>query len=159
MVKVIITSENPAKIAAVESAFKDVFPAAQFSFEGMYANSHVADQPMSSNETLEGALNRIQCVKRHQIADYYVSIEAGLESPFTFAWMVIESQGRIGKSRSASVPLPPRALELLATGKELGDVMDEMFNTHNIKQKGGAISLLTQDRLTPATGNKRSPAV
>ena len=148
MNKVIITSTNPAKIAAVESAFETVFPGLVFDFEGVYADSQVPDQPMSSDETLQGALNRIRYTKKQYQADYFVSIEAGLDDIFTFAWMVIESQGRVGKSRSASVPLPPKALELLASENELGDVMDMMFKTQNIKQKGGAIGLLTHDKLT-----------
>ena len=39
-------------------------------------------------------------------------------------------------------------LEKLVDANELGDVMDDVFGTENIKQKGGAISLLTHDRLT-----------
>ncbi len=148
MISVLITSENPAKIAAVESAFLTVFPHSCFHFSGFKAHSGVSDQPMTSGETLQGASNRIEDAKRHQHADFYVSIEAGLDAPFTFAWMVIESNGKRGKSRSASVPLPPKALDMLSSGKELGDVMDEIFHTKNIKQKGGAIGLLTKDCLT-----------
>ena len=38
--------------------------------------------------------------------------------------------------------------ELPEIKKELGDVMDTMFNQDNIKQKGGAIALLTQNKLS-----------
>ena len=41
-----------------------------------------------------------------------------------------------------------KALELLAAGLELGDVMDQLFGTQNIKQAGGAIGLLTENRLS-----------
>ncbi|EIE1209295.1 DUF84 family protein [Vibrio parahaemolyticus] len=53
-----------------------------------------------------------------------------------------------GESRSASLMLPPEVLAQLADANELGDVMDKVFGTENIKQKGGAISLLTQNQLT-----------
>jgi non-canonical (house-cleaning) NTP pyrophosphatase len=33
--------------------------------------------------------------------------------------------------------------QALESGEELGHVMDRLFNTNNIKQKGGAIGLLT----------------
>ncbi len=39
-------------------------------------------------------------------------------------------------------------LDQLQQGKELGDVMDTMFEQNNIKQKGGAIGLLTQNKLS-----------
>ncbi|MGR5542660.1 DUF84 family protein, partial [Vibrio campbellii] len=80
--------------------------------------------------------------------DYYVGLEAGIEDTATFAWMVIESQGLRGESRSASLLLPPVVIEKVRKGKELGDVMDEVFATDNIKQKGGAIGLLTNHQLT-----------
>ena len=62
--------------------------------------------------------------------------------------MVIEHQGKLGQARSASLMLPPAALSQLQQGKELGDVMDAMFNQDNIKQKGGAIAVLTQNKLS-----------
>ena len=77
-----------------------------------------------------------------------MGLEAGIEGNTTFAWMVIESATQRGESRSASLMLPPLVLEKLTDTNELGDVMDEVFGTENIKQKGGAISLLTHDLLT-----------
>lgn len=44
--------------------------------------------------------------------------------------------------------LPPAAIKGIEAGKELGDVMDEMFNEENVKQKGGAIGMLTGHLLT-----------
>ncbi len=147
MLVIKVASANPAKIAAVESAFAAVFPEQTLEVEGIAVPSGVADQPMSSEETLTGAMNRIAALALYQ-ADFRVAIEAGLDGEFTFAWMVIEHQGRIGKARSASLMLPPLALAKLQQGEELGDVMDQMFQQHNIKQKGGAIALLTQHKLS-----------
>ncbi|MDE1328777.1 inosine/xanthosine triphosphatase [Vibrio aestuarianus] len=149
MKNVTIASLNPAKINAVRSAFESVFPQQQFVFTGVSVPSGVADQPMSNDETHLGALNRVQHAKEiYPGADYYVGLEAGIEGNVTFAWMIIESDTHRGESRSASLMLPPIVLEKLATANELGDVMDEVFATENIKQKGGAISLLTQNQLT-----------
>ncbi|WP_284192008.1 inosine/xanthosine triphosphatase [Vibrio zhanjiangensis] len=147
--KVVITSLNPAKKKAVESAFKAVFGSQHFEFLTIHVPSGVADQPMSNEETRIGALNRVKAAKEQQPqADYYVGLEAGIEENTTFAWMVIESATQRGESRSASLMLPPLVLEKLTQANELGDVMDEVFGTENIKQKGGAISLLTHDQLT-----------
>jgi len=149
MNKVIIASLNPAKINAVKSAFEAVFPNQTFNFEGVSVPSEVADQPMSNQETKAGALNRVRNAKQAIVdGHYYVGLEAGIEDNVTFAWMVIESATHRGESRSASLMLPPLVLDKLQHANELGDVMDEVFGTDNIKQKGGAIGLLTQHQLT-----------
>ncbi len=147
--KVVVASLNPAKINAVKSAFQSAFPHQTFEFIGISVESEVDDQPMSDEETRDGALNRVKNAKISQPdADYYVGLEAGIEDNVTFAWMIIESDTHRGESRSASLMLPPLVIEKLDHANELGDVMDEVFGTENIKQKGGAISLLTQDLLT-----------
>ncbi len=147
--KVVVASLNPAKINAVKSAFQSAFPHQAFEFIGVSVESEVDDQPMSNEETRDGALNRVRNAKISQPgADYYIGLEAGIEDNVTFAWMIIESDTHRGESRSASLMLPPLVIEKLDHANELGDVMDEVFGTENIKQKGGAISLLTQDLLT-----------
>lgn len=148
MKKVIVTSLNPVKISAVEIAFKQVFPNEAMEFEGISVASEVSDQPLTSEETLLGARNRIKNAKQKRDADFYVGIEAGLEAPFTFAWIIIESDNKVGESRSASLPLPSVIIEALTQGEELGHVMDRLFNQENIKQKGGAMGVLTNDLLT-----------
>ncbi|AHI98499.1 non-canonical purine NTP phosphatase [Vibrio parahaemolyticus] len=147
--KVVIASLNPAKINAVKSAFQSAFPQQTFEFVGISVPSEVADQPMTNEETHRGAVNRVKNAKLEMpTADFYVGLEAGIEGNVTFAWMVIESDTHRGESRSASLMLPPEVLAQLADANELGDVMDKVFGTENIKQKGGAISLLTQNQLT-----------
>jgi len=138
MKNVIIASLNPAKINAVKSAFESAFPNQAFNFQGISVPSEVADQPMTNEETKAGALNRVRNAKQALTdGDFYVGLEAGIEGNVTFAWMIIESQ-----------MLPPKVLTKLEQANELGDVMDEVFGTDNIKQKGGAIGLLTQHQLT-----------
>ncbi|EJF9956430.1 inosine/xanthosine triphosphatase [Vibrio parahaemolyticus] len=147
--KVVIASLNPAKINAVKSAFQSAFPQQAFEFVGISVPSEVADQPMTNEETHRGAVNRVKNAKVEMpTADFYVGLEAGIEGNVTFAWMVIESDTHRGESRSASLMLPPEVLAQLADTNELGDVMDKVYGTENIKQKGGAISLLTQNQLT-----------
>lgn len=149
MKKVIVASLNPAKIRAVQSAFSASFSQQSFEFLGVDVASDVADQPMGNEETRLGALNRVKNAKALEPnADFYVGLEAGIEGHITFAWMVIESHTHRGESRSASLMLPPVVLEKLQFANELGDVMDQVFATENIKQKGGAIGLLTHNRLT-----------
>ena len=149
MQTVMVASTNPAKVAAVRDAFSLAFPMLSFNVEGIAAQSGVRDQPLTNEETLLGARNRVKnCREQCPDADYIVGLEAGIDDKFTFAWMVIEHNGQYSESRSASLPLPPLALEKIQQGMELGDVMDEMFNQQNVKQKGGAIAMLTNHLLT-----------
>jgi inosine/xanthosine triphosphatase len=146
---VVIASLNPAKIKAVQSAFTAVFPEMPFEFIGVSVSSGVAEQPVGDDETRQGALNRVSNAKQsHPNADFFVGLEAGIEGGSTFAWMIIESDCKRGESRSSSLQLPPVVTAQLNAQTELGTVMDNIFNTSNIKQKGGAISLLTNGLLT-----------
>ena len=134
-----VASANPAKINAVSQCFQSNFAEQAITVSGFAVPSGVAEQPLSSAETLLGAQNRLQALKQQTRADYYVAIEAGLDNDM------------LGKARSASLMLPPAALQLLAEGQQLGDAMDQLFGTTNIKQAGGAIGLLTHNQLSRAS--------
>ena len=101
-----VASANPAKINAVKQCFQSNFPKQAFTVTGFAVASGVAEQPLTSAETLLGAQNRLQALKLQTAADYYVAIEAGLDIDMTFAWMLIEHKGKLGKARSASLMLP-----------------------------------------------------
>ncbi|MFT5162591.1 MAG: inosine/xanthosine triphosphatase [Alteromonadaceae bacterium] len=145
--KVVVGSLNPVKVNAVKNALQMVFADSQIECQGMRAPSEVADQPMTADETRKGAINRVNYCKAHCKADFYVAIEGGVDQfeygPATFAYVVIANQSRQSVGRSAILPLPSIVFKALEQGEELGHVMDRLFNTDNIKQKGGAIALLT----------------
>lgn len=149
---VIVGSTNPVKINAVKTALTLTFPNISFECKGVSAPSHVADQPMTASETLLGAKNRVAHIKQHFSADWYVAIEGGVDSfeygPATFAYLVIEHRGMQQVGRSTNLPLPQTVYQALCDGEELGHVMDRLFNTQNIKQKGGAMALLTNNLVT-----------
>tara|TARA_B100001996_G_scaffold341054_1_gene294903 strand:+ start:125 stop:643 length:519 start_codon:yes stop_codon:yes gene_type:complete len=147
MKKVLIASRNPVKINATKKAFEEVFTN-RFEFEGVSAESLVSDQPMSNDETLKGANNRLQNIQ-HLEADYLVSIEGGvdlLDSNYeAFAWIIISDKNKVGKAKTATFPLPSKISHLIKDGYELGDADDMVFKRSNSKQKNGAIGILTDD--------------
>lgn len=145
---VAVASANPAKINAVRAAFAEAFTGMDVQVDGFATESGVAAQPMSSSETLQGARNRLADLQQRQQADFYVAIEAGLDQGMTFAWMLVSDGKKTGQARSASLMLPDAVVQQLEQGHELGDVMDALFGTQNIKQAGGAIGLLTQHKLS-----------
>jgi inosine/xanthosine triphosphatase len=161
MKKVIICSNNPVKIEASKEAFLSVFPENNYEFIGQSINSLVSDQPMSQKETYEGSLNRAKNARQQFKADYYVGIEGGIEivndELECFAWVVILSDDNIGKAKTGSFFLPKKLAELVKQGHELGKATDMVFSSHNAKQKGGAVSFLTNKVLSRKTFYK--PAI
>ncbi|MDN5369655.1 MAG: inosine/xanthosine triphosphatase [Shewanella sp.] len=147
VIRVVVGSTNPVKINAARTAVATLHPEADIHCEGVKAPSGVADQPMTDAATRQGAINRVNWCRCHTQADYYLAMEGGVDivaaQAYTYAWVAIANQQQVCLSRSAHLPLPTRVYQALEQGQELGDVMDRMFNTVNIKQAGGAIGLLT----------------
>lgn len=152
MIKIVVGSTNPVKINAAKKAITDVFSLKEVECVGIDAPSGVADQPMNSQDTKQGALNRVSYCQQHIRADYYVAIEGGVDKfeygPATFAYIAISDGEYNSIGRSSLMPLPPLVFKALEAGEELGKVMDRLFNTNNVKQKQGAIGLLTNGQAT-----------
>lgn len=150
---VIVASANPVKLSAASQGFALVFPKDVFTFSGKGVPSGIPDQPIGSDQTLEGALNRISGLKSlEKDADYYVGIEGGIRKKgqdwFAFAWIAVESNdGRLGKAQTGQFMLPPPVVKLLDKGYELGDADDIVFGTSNSKQKSGAVGILTDNKI------------
>jgi len=151
-IKVLIASKNPIKINAVSSAFKHSFSNASFVFIGEDAPSKVSDQPMSEKETKTGCKNRLFFIEKNFKADYYVSIEGGVDYDnnrlFAFAWVYIKSKKFISKSKTSIFQLPQKIKLLVEGGVELGEADDIVFNRKNSKKKDGAVGLLTKGVIT-----------
>ncbi|HFC76835.1 MAG TPA: DUF84 family protein, partial [Candidatus Moranbacteria bacterium] len=136
---VIIASKNPVKINAVRIAFEKMFPNSNFEFEGVSVSSEVSDQPMTNEETLTGAINRTKNARvNFPTADFWLGIEGGIErvgeEMSTFAWVVVQSKTKMGKAKTAAFFLPPKVVELINEGMELGEADDVVFGHSNSKQ-------------------------
>ena len=152
--KVVVTSHNPVKIAAVREAFLTQFPLQEIQLISVAVESGVPDQPMSDDETRLGARNRVANARLKQPdADYWVGLEGGLDffdgRLMAFAWMVVAAGNKhISETRSVTLPLPPEVQRLVSEGLELGEANDRVFSTLNSKQGGGAFGLLTDGLMT-----------
>ena len=151
MKKIVVASNNPAKLQAALNGFKKLFPHEEFIAEGVSVGSGVSDQPTDDAETYQGAYNRaINARKAAPGADFWVGMEGGIESKNqemeAYAWMVVlDKAGRVGKGRTGVFFLPPRIVELIKSGKELGEADDIVFGSTDSKRNSGAIGLLTDD--------------
>ena len=156
MTKIIIASKNPVKIDSTREGFAKMFKDEIFETEGLSVESGVSNQPMSEEETLTGAKNRVNKVfNLSPDADYWVGIEGGSkvagEGMETFAWVVIKSKnGIVSQGRTASFYLPKEIVALVKSGVELGEADDIVFKRTNSKQSNGAVGILTGDVLTRA---------
>jgi len=152
VITVIVGSKNPVKVNAIKSAFQTYYPEHDIQCSGMHAPSLVSEQPMTSKETRDGAVNRLRYCQSNEQADFYAAIEGGVdlfeEGAATFAYIAIANAEQLSVGRGANLPLPMSIYERLKVGDELGPLMDELFNTVNIKQKGGAIGVLTNGHAT-----------
>ncbi len=144
---VVVASTNPVKQRAVLLAFREAF-GPDIEVRGVAVEPGVSCQPLSDEETFLGAQNRArEARKAAPQASFWAGIEGGVADTNrgmeAFGWAVVLSANGEGAARSNSFFLPPAAALAIRAGGELGPVMDELFNQHNTKQKGGAIGLLT----------------
>lgn len=148
--KVLVGSKNPVKIDSVKEAFVNYFKDVEV--EGREVDSGVSHQPVN-NDTFIGARNRVLKLKELNLteklsADLFVGIEGGIvkqfDKWFAFGCMcVADNSGNVGFGTSPHFELPDSVVEKLLEGIELGDVMDEIMNQRNTKQKHGAIGFFT----------------
>lgn len=155
MKTVIIASKNPVKIEAVKIAFEKMFLQEKFEFIGESIPSDVNAQPMSNEETLQGAMNRANNAQtKFPEADFWVGLEGGLEEIAenlgSIAWIVVKSKDKVGKARALTFLLPPKITELIKQGKEMSEAVNIVFGVNN-SQHNGAIGTLTNDIITRTT--------
>jgi inosine/xanthosine triphosphatase len=152
-VNIIVASSNPVKIESVRIGFLTWKPEQDVTVSGVDTPSGISRQPMSSEETYQGAENRARAARStQQDADFWVGVEGGVEIQpdglAAFAWIVILSKDDRGIARSASFSLPKAISDLVLQGIELGAADDILFGRENSKQTNGAVGLLTNDRVT-----------
>jgi inosine/xanthosine triphosphatase len=148
---IIVASQNPVKIGATLEGFSHMFPNSVYTVRGVSVASGVPDQPFSDDETLNGALNRVQNARTLEPdADYWAGIEGGVEahdgSLQSFAWVVVMGKGgQTGRARTATYYLPNETAKLVHDGMELGHADDLVFGRSNSKQHNGSVGLLTDN--------------
>jgi inosine/xanthosine triphosphatase len=148
--EIAIGSNNPVKINAVKKAFSTFFN--EFKVNSVVSSSGVTDMPMSFDEMFQGAKNRAGYALKETRADFAVGLEGGCEE-FNGEYflegivVILDKNGKIGMGKSSAVLLPKIFVEEIKKGKELGVIVDEFSHDKNSKQKGGAISFLTEGKM------------
>ncbi len=154
-----VGSSNPSKIKAVERVFKKIFNF-EIVVRGVEVDSHVPPQP-HNDDTIKGAINRAKNAMMD--ADYAVGIEAGLfwnpivEEYFDVAFCaILDKYGRFTYGHSGGFVYPPRVIEMVKNGMEVGDAMEIISGIKDIKKKMGAIGFLSKGKIDRVEFNSQA---
>lgn len=149
MIKVLVGSTNPVKIAGAKEAFGRYFK--KVSVKGIKIKSRVPEQPIG-DQNFTGAENRAQELwrRRHDKADFFVGAEGGIRKIygrwFDFGcFCIINNEGQKAFGTSPWFELPDSIVQRLLAGEELGPVIDDITGRKNCKQKEGAIGYFTNN--------------
>jgi len=140
MNKCYLGSENKVKLEVVKEVLTN------YEVIGINVDSKVSKQPLSDEETLQGALNRAQALPKDGLR---IGLEAGVQMfqdmCFLVNWgVLIDFEDNIYYAGGTRIPLDDFVKDkLFKEKKELADVMDEFLHTKDIKQKEGAIGYFT----------------
>lgn len=145
--KILIGTHNKAKTRAVKKISSIYYPDAKF--ENKEVPSLVSDQPMSQEETRQGAINRAkQIMEGSEDALFGIGLEGGVQEIdgqlYICNWgALVTKNGQVFTATGAGVPLPQEVAEQLLAGAELGPVMDVYTNKIGIRHEEGAIGVFS----------------
>lgn len=146
--KVAVGSNNPIKIQAVKNAFGNediqVIPCA--------ALSKVRAQPLSDEETLQGAINRARDCLEKTNSTLAIGLEAGVvflqDQVFLCHWGAINDNNQNTYfTNGPLILLPSEYRKALNEGKNLEDIMHYSTGIESLGTKEGAIGIFTQNYL------------
>lgn len=153
--KILIGTKNPGKIQGAKEAFEKYFE--NIEIKGILVNSDVNAQPINK-EIFQGAQNRVRNLKKYAkenniSADFYLASEGGIQNLLCDEWIdfnavIIEDKnGTVSYGMSQGFPIPDKYIEEIKQ-KELGGVMDRLFEGHDLGKEKGGIGLLTRGELS-----------
>ncbi|MDF2945402.1 MAG: yjjX [Bacillales bacterium] len=146
--KIGIGSLNPTKVNAVSSIFPDKEVIA------LVTDSGVSSQPMSIEETVNGALNRAKhCMKINDEIDFAIGLEGGVNKYdfglFLVNWgVLVDRNGLEIVAGGSQIKLPDNFYNELHSGIELKDLLHNFCGIEEINKKQGAIGIFTNNELT-----------
>ena len=145
--KIAVGSTNPVKIGAVKDGLKKLYPEAHY--VGVKVESGVSHQPTSDEETMKGAKNRARKVLAETQADIAVGLEGGVievgKEMMNTVWCCLVTKKEVEiLTGGLHFETPKVVAEGIRSGREVGDIMDEMTGEKDIKRKGGMIGVLSK---------------
>lgn len=144
-----VGSTNRVKVAAVKNALIDE----EVAIIPCSATSKVRDQPLTAEETLQGAINRAKdCLEKTE-ATLAIGLEGGIEFMHEKVYLchwgaLVDREHKTFITNSALFLLPEIDEGDLRAGKNLDEILLKMSGIENLGSKEGAIGYFTANRLT-----------
>ncbi len=156
MLTIAIGTENPAKIKAIQAGINEIKELANQEIKYIFqkVETWVPEMPLSQEHIDQGAKNRAENLIKSWIqADFYIGMEGwcyqqGSEGFLTGSvYITNQKQWYLGKAPSIQMP-KNITKELFENKKNLGKLMDEITQWHEISKKNWAFGVLSNDLIT-----------
>ncbi len=166
-IAIAVGSTRAPKLRAVEEAFATAGPlldrGARFEFLGFDVPSGVRHTPLSRQETMQGAKNRVLALdrmarERDEVWAFLIGLEGGFdvitqpESRLVLLenWVCVSGPDRrIAWGRSGAIQAPEAlAVEVVDRGVELGVAIDAFAGETGIRDAQGAWGVLSRGQIT-----------
>lgn len=135
-----VGSLNKTKIQAVRSVYPD-----SFNVIGKNVEVTISEQPMSDQETRQGAIERAEaCSGKDRIG---IGLEGGImvieDTLYLCSWGALADGNQIVTASGARLALPDSFYASLLEGRELKDIMDSYTERSGVSHKEGAVGVFT----------------
>ncbi|HET8690229.1 MAG TPA: inosine/xanthosine triphosphatase [Candidatus Saccharimonadales bacterium] len=142
--QIAVGTKNQAKLQAVEQVFAKAF--GDTVVTGYDVASGVAEQPLTDEESITGAVNRAKAaLGQAATAHYGVGLEGNVvtlaDKMFLHGWVaVVDRTDQVGLGHSGGIELPDAIRSRLDAGEELGPVLLDILGSEDntIRQTIGA---------------------
>lgn len=151
---VAIGSTNPIKIQAVKHAMEGHFP--QLKVVGVEVSSGVSEQPMSDDETQNGAENRARAALNAVTeANLGIGLEGGVQSMkrglMNSVWCcIVDRDGDVCFANGERFYITKSVADKILAGEEMGPSLDKLTGEKDIKKGRGFIGLVTKNYMDRA---------
>ncbi len=157
--EIAVGSKRGPKVNATRAAFADAFAPQNITVFGLEVESGVSSHPVTAEETMLGALNRVKAARLlRPDVDFFVGIEGGLqpvELPegekvyFEASCVVLENKkGEQGLGTSSGVQIRGKLLDAILAGAELSDAFKSYYGIEHIGSANGFSGMVSNDLVT-----------
>ena len=154
IMKLFVGSTNPVKLNAARVAAEKKWPDVEII--SCEVESGISEQPLSDEETRNGARNRALASLATKIDGANeealgIGLEGGVFTQengelWSTVWVAVaDIDGKIYESNGARFRVPEVIAKTIRAGEEMGPVVSQMFGGRDVRSTNGAIGIITKD--------------
>ena len=155
-----VGSINPVKVNAVKAAAQDHWP--DVMVKGYAVESGISDQPLSDDETRQGAQTRAQRALQAGLLEHSagqaihgaplgVGLEGGVFEDhhgemWSTVWVaVIDQEGKMFHANGARIKVPQIIADRVRRGEELGPIVHAITGRDDVRTGEGMFGIITKN--------------